>query len=579
MTNAVTELDQALGDPTDPENPYGYAAMVARDAAAAFPKALADKAGPVLRTAFAPTADGGDLVSMDRTLMQVRAVARRDAAVMPATMFSITAVSCILAAGSAEQRSRAVRMLREGASIGFALSEEAHGSDLLANTCSATAEGPAEQPLSYVLDGGKWLVGLGERCEALLVVARTGARGPGAFSTLLLEGAEVDRARTGRSRAPTGMRGIDFAGFAFDGARVRAEALVGRPGRGLETAMKAMQVVRTMSTAANLACTDTALRLSWDFASGHEVAGTPAARLPYARCEWATAAALHLAGDVVALTAARGLHALPAEQSLWSSTAKKVLTDTSEEIFARCADVLGTRSVLAEGPYAAFDTARRDNAMVRHIDTGPVANARLIAAQLPRLARAARTGEDPRAPESGLEDVFTLDRPLPELEVAALGLSGRGPDPVLEALPAVARDVRAALPEAPDTTAAQADRLAALTRRLERAVAGLLHELGRDGAAADPMRDHVLANRLCLLHAAASCLLLWRCNRGERLYGSAPGGTAWLSPVLTVLLARAFGRTDALDRAETERLLSVVTPLHGQDRMFSCTAPRLATTA
>ncbi|WP_100444518.1 acyl-CoA dehydrogenase [Glycomyces xiaoerkulensis] len=587
MTNAATDIDRDLGDPRDPANPYGFTAMAARDAAAAFPRALAERVGPRLRAAFVPAADGGDLVSMDRTLMQVRAVARRDAAVMPATMFSITAVACILAAGSAEQRERAVRLLREGGAVGFALSEEAHGSDLLANACAATAEdAPGEGP-GYVLDGEKWLVGLGERCEALLVVARTGTRGPGAFSALLLEGAEVDKARTGRRQAPTGMRGIDFSGFAFDGLRVRADALVGREGQGLETAMKAMQVVRAMSTGANLACTDTALRLAWDFASGHEVAGTPAARLPNARREWATAAALHLAGDVVALTGARGLHALPAEQSLWSSVAKKVLTDTSEEIFARCADVLGTRSVMAEGPYAAFDTVRRDNAMVRYIDTGPVANSRLIIAQLPRLVLAARqapgapAGGEAIRPESPLADVFTLDRPLPELDPARLKLSGRGPDPVFDALPAVAREIRAALPGIPETTAAQAKRLSALTRRLERAVSGLLRDLTRrqeDRSPEDPMRVYGLADRLCLLHAAASCLHLWWCNRDRSLYGLRPGSTAWLPPVLAVLLSRAFGRTDALEAADTEQLLEVAEPLYETDRMFSCTAPRLATT-
>ncbi len=170
---------------------------------------------------------------------------------------------------------------------------------------------------------------------------------------------------------------------------MRADALVGQPGHGLEIAMKAMQVVRTMSTGCSLACADTGLRLAWDFARERRVGGRGADGLPYPRRELATAAALVLAADVAALTAARGAHALPQAQSLWSSVAKKTATDFADEALARCADVLGTRSLLRDGPYAAFDTVRRDNAVVRYIDTSPVANTRLVAAQLARLAGAA----------------------------------------------------------------------------------------------------------------------------------------------------------------------------------------------
>lgn len=590
---AVTELDRALGDPRDPANPYGFAAMARRDAAEAFPHELAERVGPRLRASFVPAADGGDLVSMDHTLMLVRAAARRDAAVMPATMFSITAVSCVLAAGSPGQRERVVRLLREGGSVGFALSEAAHGSDLLANACAAAPGDPgpapeaaeAGQPAGYVLDGEKWLVGLGERCRALLVVARTGRRGPGAFSALLLEGTEVDKARSGVRQRPTGMRGIDFAGFRFDGLPVRADAVVGRVGRGLETAMKAMQVVRTTSTAANLACADTALRLAWDFAGERRVSAERVIELPHARRELATAAALALAADVGALTAARGLHVLPAAQSLWSSVVKKTATDCSEEVFARCADVLGTQGVLRDGPYAAFDTARRDNAVVRYIDTSPVANTRLVTAHLARLAGAAGKGGGAPDPggrgESALRAVFALDDPLPALELGRLELSDRGGDPVLAELPAVADAVRRTLSGAFDPSAGDAARIIARTRQLECALEGLFHDVAwrlgrRAGERGGSLELGDLADRLCLLHTAASCVHLWWANRHRPLFGLPPGDTAWLGPVLTVLLDRAYGRTTPLAAPEAERLMDVVTPLYEENRMFSCTAPELA---
>lgn len=559
---AATALDRELGDPREARNPFGFAAAADRDASGSFPHALAERAGPRLRTAFVPAGEGGTLAAMDATLMLVRAAARRDAAVMPATMFGITAATCVLIAGSAGQRELAVRLLRDGGSLGFALSEAAHGSDLLANDCAAErAPGGG-----FRLTGEKWLVGLGGRCEALLVVARTGGRGPAAFSALLLDGERAAAARRD-ARRPAGMRGVDLAGFRFDGLTVPASALVGEPGRGLETAMKAMQVVRTVSTAANLACADTGLRLAVDFAAAHRVTGRPALAHPGVRRELATAAALLLAGDAVALASARGLHVLPAAQSLWSSVAKKVLTDASEEALARCADVLASRGVLGDGPYAAFDVLRRDNAVVRYIDTSPTANLRLVAAHFARLAAAAPAA-DAKAPDAALAQVFALDAEPPGLRLEGLELSDRGADPVLAAVPAVAAAVR---------EEAAGRRVARAVTRLERAASWLGHAL-RARRGADPLRDQDLAARLCWVHAAASCLLLWWHNRDRRLCGAPEGDTGWLAAALTVLLSRATGRTAPLPAEDTEAVLAAVLPLHADDRLFSVAALPLATT-
>ncbi|WP_410535244.1 acyl-CoA dehydrogenase [Streptomyces sp. KL2] len=557
---AATALEQELGDPRDARNPFGFAAAAGRDATDARPHALAAQAGPRLRTAFVPAALGGTLEALDATLMLVRTAARRDAAIMPATMFGITAATCVLIAGSPRQREHVVRLLDEGGSLGFALSEADHGSDLLANETRAEPV-----PGGYALTGEKWLVGLGGRCDGLLVVARTGGRGPAAFSALLLDGEQAAAARRG-TRRPTGMRGADLAGFRFDGLTVPRSALVGETGRGLETAMKAMQVVRTMSTAAGLACADTGLRLALDFAAAHRAAGREVLAHPGTRRELATAAALLLAGDAVALTAARGLHVLPAAQSLWSSVAKKVLTDACEEALARCADVLGSRGVLRDGPYAAFDTLRRDNAVVRHIDTSPTANLRLVAAHFARLA-AARPAAD--ADPGALARTCTLDAPLPEPRLDRLELSDRGPDPVLDAVPAVAAGAREVLEKAGELRAARA------VTRLERAVSWSGHAL-RTRRGADPLRDQDLAARLCWVHAAASCLLLWWHNRDRRLCGAPGGDPAWLTAVLTVLTARAAGRPAPLPGEDAEALLATVLPLHEADRLFSLAALPLA---
>ncbi|QUG99417.1 acyl-CoA/acyl-ACP dehydrogenase [Saccharopolyspora erythraea] len=550
---AAAELDARLGDPADPDNPCGFAAMRGRDERAAFPDALVESAGEALRLSYLPARHGGELSTMDEALAMVRVAARRDITVMPATMFSITAAGCVLLAGSDEQRRRVVGLLRDGGAVGFALSEAEHGSDLLSNTCALTRDFEG----ALRLDGHKWLVGLGSRCDALLVVARSGGRGPAAFSTVLVEGDAVRDARTGEQQRPAGMRGIDFAGFRFDGTPVPEESVVGETGRGMETAMTAMQLVRTTSAAANLAGTDTALRLALDFATDHVVAGSALIDQEHARRELGTAAAAVVACDALALACTRALHTAPAAASLHSSVVKKVLTELSAEVFARCADVLGTRSQLP----GAFETARRDNEVVRYVDTGPVANIRQVAAQVVRVLAA-----DGGDPDDALAGTFALDAPLPEFRLDRLVLSCRR-DPFVSALPAVvARADRALL------TSGNGD-AAALVRQVAHDLAEMGEHAGRARDAEDRF-EH--AERFCYLHAAACCVHLWWFSRHLPLFGGAPESPEWLAAALRLLLDRARGVTTRLPAELAEPLARRARALHRSGRLVSAVALPLA---
>jgi alkylation response protein AidB-like acyl-CoA dehydrogenase len=577
LYQSASTMDLALGDPGDEANPLGFGAMVTRDAAEAFPVKLASRVAPELALCFVPTEHGGELSTVDDSLMKVRVAARRDVTVMPATMFSITAATCVLLAGSPEQRAYVVKLLADGRPIGFALSEADHGSDLLANSCelAPTPEGQLR------LTGEKWLVGLGERCDAAVVVARSGGRGAAAFTAVLVDGEPLRGAR-GSWQRPTGMRGIDFVGLRFDGAELDQTAVVGLPGRGMETAMKAMQVVRAYSTAANLACADTGLRLTMDFAHGHRITGRQAASYPAVRRELATTAATMFACDAVALTTARALHSLPEQASVTASVAKKVLTDGSEEIFTRCADVLGTRSLLRDGRFAAFEVARRDNGVVRFIDTSPVANLRLVAMQLAQWAAGFNQLPDPFTVTNELVAAFNLDAELPALRLDALRLSARGRDEVTAALPFVVAAARRALCDEPGPdNRARVDRAVLRLSTLEMALGGLRRDVlwakERLGAAFGGSLEQLdLTERFCRLHAAASCVHLWWFNRDRSLFGAEPASTGWLSAALFVLLDRADGGADRLDALDTESAFTLLGDMHGRGHLFSAASLPLA---
>lgn len=579
LYSAAADLDAELGDPGDPGNPCGFEAMVARAESGSFPDALSKAAGPALRLSYVPIAAGGDLVRYDDLFALVRVAARRDLTVMPATMIDITATSCVLLAGSRAQRERVVDLLRAGGSIGFSFSEPDHGSDLLANTCTLT---PVED--GWRLDGVKWLTGFGGPAEAALVIAHTGGRGPAAFSAVLLDkplevsASSAEAGTTVRLQRVAGMRGAHFAEIRFADVPVAADALVGPVGHGMETAMKAMQIVRATSTAANLAAADSALRLTLDFAHRHVVANRPVDQHPANRRELGTAAAALIACDAAALGCVRAMHTFPETQSLWSGTLKTVLTGLSEEVFARCADVLGTRSVLREGPAGAFDVLRADNAAVRYFDTSPSANLRLVSMQLNAFADAKEVARDPAL----LAATFDLGRQLPGVEFERLALAARGRDVVTGELGHVLWDVRAALASAvldPGVLEADAALVAELLGKLEAELGSTASDIRAVASLPPALRGTTqldLAARVAFLHAAASCVHLWWFNRHRSLYGCPPGSLGWLTAALSLLLDRASERTARLPMPVADEACRILAGLWRDVRLFSATPLRLA---
>ncbi|MFI1186278.1 acyl-CoA dehydrogenase family protein [Streptomyces californicus] len=560
-------VEELLGDPADPANPYGFAAAVARDEEDAAPDDLCRKlvsAGFHLN--YLPASWGGEFRSFDRSLTLVRAASRRDVNVMPGTMFGIIAATCLQLHGSDAQRRRAAEILTGGGTVAFALTESEHGSDILANEVRLAPDG--------TLHGEKWMVGNGLGCEAVYVVARTGERGPGAFSAFLLDLApERDGGAPGLERLPAartdGMRGIDLGRFRFDGYRVPEGALVGRVGEGLEMAVRAQQAVRVMSMAGSLGCVDTAVRLTLEFAAGHRIAATPVLRTPYARRELAATSAALIAADATALAAARGMHAVPGAFSVWGLAAKHVVAETADALLRRCGRILATRSVLREGPPGAglFQKLQRDSAVIRVIDSGPMANLRSYAGQLPGLLDGTRTAA------AGLGGAFRLDEDAPPYDPARLDLVVRGADPVLAELP----DSVAEFAGGP--YAAEDPFTGACVARLVEAVDGLpaLAAAAR-GRGADPNALVDLAERYAWLHGAAACLHLWRHNRHLSLYGTPPGATGWLGAALAHLLAQAAGRGVLRDAAGLYPALDAVEALRRENRMLTALPVGLAPT-
>ncbi|HEY9247638.1 MAG TPA: acyl-CoA dehydrogenase family protein, partial [Rariglobus sp.] len=514
----------------DPQNSFGFQSALARDAAGEFPErmrgAVAELAA--LHVAFVPADEGGPGTAFDDTMMQVRVAARRDVAVMPAAMFSITATTCILLAGTDEQKKHVLAILESGGAVAFALSEPDHGADVLAGDCRFE---------DGTITGRKWMVGLGSRCEAAYVVVRTGGRGPAAFSGILLGSDDLAKSRDPNPLPCTGLRGIDFATLCFNGHPVTESQRVGEPGHGLVAALRALQIVRVTGTAANLSCTDTALRVTVAHAFQRRVGPLLLAEHRRPRADLGAAFAWHFAADVAAITAGRAIHVCPQSLSHWSSIVKRVATEATSEILARCADTLGTWSVVREGPGAIFDKVRRDADTLRYVDTGPEATLRTLSAQLPSLLKTAALTAEASA---NVDTILDLHAPLPAYQPHRLELFSRGPDDIITAFETRYDDLTDTVPPETKTLVAE--------------IKTLLNDL-RDQIASPGVDLVDCAATFSVLHTAACCVLLWAANRRTGLYGGNESATGWLDGALAVTIAAAAGRQTTLTAKQADGVL------------------------
>ena len=562
----MENLEALLGDPGDPGNSLGFVQALLRDQQGTFPEeARRALLGHRLHLACWPRELGGELSDFELALDTVRLVARRDLNLMSATLMSISAATAVLVHGSPEQRQQMAEWLEGGTEIGFALSEEACGSDVLGLQTTL-----ARNETGYRLSGRKWLVGNALRAGAFFIIARTGVAGPGAFSSVLVRREEIpENALVFDGPVPTtGMRGIGFVNLQFLDLPVSRNSLVGKEGRGLETALKAQQVVRLMSVAGNLGCADAGLRAALGFACDRTAQGVRLVEMPALRARLAPAFAELLVLDLVARATARAIHFFPKDFSPYSNLIKWLATELSEGLLERCARTVGARSILLSDRWGGvLEKAKRDNQVIRFIDTGTFGVLKAIAAHLQSLAFF-----EPEAPDrDALDALFDLERAPPKFEPTALDLFAKGRDLIFAAALRLLSDIAGQQP--PE------GRTAELIREVARRARELLESVrrGRENSAGQDGTATLLAQAetYCLLQAATVCVLTWWHDRRREvsLLGELPG--SWLDACLAVLLARIDGSgTAPSDPALADLFVSGLRQ-HQQNVLFSPLPVRL----
>ncbi|MGH3429205.1 MAG: acyl-CoA dehydrogenase family protein [Mycobacteriales bacterium] len=130
--------------------------------------------------------------------------------------------------GSDDLKQRYMARICDGASIGaHAITEPEAGSDAMSLSTTATAEGD-----SFILDGRKAFISNGPVADLFVVYARTGTGHDFQGITAFIVERGTPGFTIGQSVEKMGLRTSPFCELTFEGCRVPAANVLGRPGSG-----------------------------------------------------------------------------------------------------------------------------------------------------------------------------------------------------------------------------------------------------------------------------------------------------------------------------------------------------------
>ncbi|MBB5925316.1 acyl-CoA dehydrogenase [Streptomyces echinatus] len=520
----VDRLERLFGDAGDPANPVGRNAVLAADDRAGMLAAgedLLTRFG--LNAHFVPRDLGGRFEQLDDLVRVMRAVYRRDPCLgLGYGAGSFMAAVNVWTAGSTGQRERLAGRLLSGGRAACAYHELDHGNDFTRAGLTALP-GPDGR---LRLNGRKEVVANLRRAETVVLFARTDpAHGSRSHSQLLFDTADLPAAAVRHlDRYPTvGMRGVQLGGIEFTDCPVPDDSVVGRPGQGVETALRSFQLTRVALPGMTIGLLDTALRTALRGARGRTLYGGRAADLPLSRTILAETFADLLLADTFTTVAARAAHTAPAQAGVYASAVKSFVPTVLIRAVQRLSELLGSQFYLRAGEQPLFQKLLRD---VQPSAFGHASRVSCQSALLAQLPLTARRGWRADTADPLPADTFRAGRPLPPLRFADLAVSAAGRDPLARSL------VVATASAAPDDPLAGSGRAwCARLAELTADASGLAPTL--IGPDAPPYAFGLTARWTGVL-AASACLNTWW-NRPAEAAGSAA------DPAVTLAVLHRLG--------------------------------------
>src|ERR1700709_2011221 len=244
------------------------------DEAGSFPRVLYEKAAEIglLGLGF-PEEYGGPEVANFMWIVAVQELARAGCGGVSASLKSNSiGAPPIARAGTPAFKARVLPEILSGRKISaLAITEPSGGSDVANLRTSARRDGDV-----YVVNGEKTFITSGMRADYITTAVRTGGRGPGGVSLLVIEGDT-----SGLSRTPLKKMGwwaSDTATLHFDNCRVPAGNLLGEQGEGLRLITANFNGQRLTMAAGCIAAARVCLDDATEYAKQRHTFGKPLAQ-------------------------------------------------------------------------------------------------------------------------------------------------------------------------------------------------------------------------------------------------------------------------------------------------------------
>jgi alkylation response protein AidB-like acyl-CoA dehydrogenase len=580
---AAESLEEYLGDPLNPENIFSFKNSMELDEAEKYPEEscrLLHQWGVSLY--YVPVEYGGRLKSFEEMFFITRVLSRRDLTAAIAMGQVYLGAIDVWIDGSTVQRRIVADLIRSGKQLSFALTEKAHGSDVLASDCQAV-----KVENGYLLSGEKWLINNGTRAAALTVFARTSPRqSQGEFSVFLVRKTILDDSSYSHMRKirTHGIRGADISGIRFHEALMPGDALIGSKGGGLETALKGLMITRTLCAGFSLGALDTALRLTIRFSLERKLYGGVAYDIPHVRSVLINSFLDLLACECLAMSVTRGIHSATGQLSVWAAVVKYFVPTIAEEAIRNLAVILGARYYLREEfAWGIFQKVLRDSAVVSLFDGNTVINLNVISGQLRSLANFGTEARlDNRAEtENSLKSVFSLEEPLPSFDPGKLRLSNQGRNDVIQGLEISLKAISDWGSESGvdqqtiETIKVYVGKLIAEISNLHAVI--LNYSEGSEGAPSQSLGMTEFSKRYCLLHTAAACVHMWVYSRNKWMMTDFFSTAGWLLLWLKKTVF-PFSDENSLPATFFDNAAEEMLRLYKGDQLFSILRFQLART-
>jgi acyl-CoA dehydrogenase len=243
--------------------------------------------------------------------------------------------------GSADQKARYLPEVAAGKRIAaFALSELDSGSDVAAMKTSARRDGS-----HYVLDGAKTLISNGGIAHQYVVFARTGeAPGAKGLSAFVVEADAPGLAIAERFKV---IAPHPLATIRFDGCRIPAANLIGRPGDGFKIAMSSLDVFRSTVAAAALGFARRALDEAAARAKTRVAFGKPIADFQLIQEKIADMAVKIDAAALLVYRSAWTKDTTKGRVTREAAIAKLYATEAAQEVIDQAVQIFGGQGVVA----------------------------------------------------------------------------------------------------------------------------------------------------------------------------------------------------------------------------------------